>query len=250
MQKNNITKEFCEKIPKIELHAHLNGSVRRSTLFEIAKQKNFPFDEKQLNTSSKDSLSDCFNIFDLIHKTLNDLSSIARITKEILEDFQEDNVIYLEIRTTPKESQDYSYKDYIKTILEEIKTFSSKNSMITRVLLSVNRSESLDKAEKTLELLTYFKENKEYEEFMVGIDYSGNPSKGSFKNFENIFKKAREKGFKCGIHTAEMNDDITLQESYDILNFNPDRIGHFNYFDKKLLELLISKKIPVEVCPT
>ena len=47
-------------------------------------------------------MSECFKLFDVIHKVTTNHDSIARITREVIEDFAADNVIYLELRTTPK----------------------------------------------------------------------------------------------------------------------------------------------------
>lgn len=48
------------------------------------------------------SLSEVFNIFALIHRVTTDAGVISRITLEVLQDFAQENVIYVELRTTPK----------------------------------------------------------------------------------------------------------------------------------------------------
>ena len=48
------------------------------------------------------SLAECFRLFDVIHRITTDLATITRITAEVLEDFAAENVVYLELRTTPK----------------------------------------------------------------------------------------------------------------------------------------------------
>ena len=52
------------------------------------------------------TLSECFKLFDIIHKVTTEHSTISRITCEVAEDFAADNVIYLELRTTPKVHDD------------------------------------------------------------------------------------------------------------------------------------------------
>lgn len=152
---------FFNFIPKIELHAHLNGCVRLETLKEIASSKKITFDSNFLE--SKD-LARAFQIFDLIHKSLSDLASIKRVAREMLEDFSNKNVIYIEIRTTPKSSieNDYTGKEYIETILEEIIAFKNKNEnkMEVRLLLSIDRSRSIEEGNQTFELLQDLKRNE------------------------------------------------------------------------------------------
>ena len=48
------------------------------------------------------TLSECFQLFDLIHRVTTDHATITRITTEVVEDLAADNVIYAELRTTPK----------------------------------------------------------------------------------------------------------------------------------------------------
>lgn len=111
-----------KKLPKVELHAHLNGCIRESTLFDLAKERSVTLNEQHFhhdhdqapsNTTSSDSpmffnvrprsLQDCFDIFAEIPKCVDDLISLRRITLEALEDFAKHNVVYLELRSTPKQ---------------------------------------------------------------------------------------------------------------------------------------------------
>lgn len=108
---------FCKHLPKIELHAHLNGSIRESTLVELARERSVSLPSKLLqheaehhdpdkealffNTKTR-SLEECFEIFAYIPKCVDDIAALKRITQEVLEDFAHDNVVYLELRTGPK----------------------------------------------------------------------------------------------------------------------------------------------------
>ena len=122
--------------------------------------------------------------------------------------------------------------------------------MIVRVLFSVDRSRTLEEAWKTLELLEKYRSHPSYSSFILGIDYSGNPYKNSFRDFVEVFTSARKKNFKTMIHIAETEGESCKRESMEILEFNPDRLGHFNYFDSDLLDLVFKKRIPLEVCPS
>ncbi len=240
--------EFCTKLPKIELHAHLNGCIRRDTLKELALAKGFPLEDY----SSRD-LPTCFKIFAMIHKVMTDLDSIHRVTREMLEDFSSQNVVYLEIRTTPKVLINvFTFEEYLETILSEIVKFqaSQNNSMIIRLWFSVDRSKPVEQAQKTLELLEFFQRNPLYSQYILGLDYSGNPYLNSFRDFSSIFEEARLKGFKTAIHIAETEGEVCKQETLEILQFKPDRLGHFNFFDKELLDLVFKLRIPLEICPS
>ena len=79
---------FCKRLPKIELHAHLNGSIREHTLVELAAERNvslpqqFLLHEHEHHDADKEallfnnkprSLKDCFDIFTVIPQCVNDL---------------------------------------------------------------------------------------------------------------------------------------------------------------------------------
>ena len=137
MRKDQEDFQKIVQIPKVELHAHLNGCVRESTLLDLAKERGVRLSEqhfsavqprkkatttvdeqKQQQDKGKDgvddrpdgasssnnrSLSECFVVFDEIRKCVTDLDALARITKEALDDFAAHHVAYLELRSTPKQ---------------------------------------------------------------------------------------------------------------------------------------------------
>jgi hypothetical protein len=85
-------------LPKIELHAHLNGSFRETTLKSLYEEKY----QRTLQLPQTRTTEDCFNIFALIHRLVDNVKAIKKITSEVIEDFAAENVVYLELRTTPK----------------------------------------------------------------------------------------------------------------------------------------------------
>ena len=114
--KDKLLYDFCKRLPKIELHAHLSGSIRGRTLIELADERNVKLPEDFLlaykseqeeevffvSSSMKRSLSDCFRLFAFIPQCVNDLEALRRITVEVLEDAASDHVSYIELRTGPK----------------------------------------------------------------------------------------------------------------------------------------------------
>ena len=205
--------EFCTRIPKTELHAHVNGCIREETLLELASERNITLSshlhpDKVKNSSSsmtliermhihsitangkRRSLSDCFEIFDEIHRCVNDVNALRRITREALEDFALENVVYLELRSTPRclsrckknnNALNCDKRGYIQAILDEFKVFEKRNkcttkiALIPRLLVSIDRSASLEEAMEnvTLAIDLY----KKVEPYIVGVELGGNPIK-------------------------------------------------------------------------
>lgn len=228
--------KFTKLLPKLELHAHLNGCIRESTLLELLEQEKVPLTPDLIDllhihgsTDSNDSngtlqknehfhynhrqrsLSQCFQIFPLIHQSVCTVLSLERITREALEDFANENVSYLELRSTPRclqksqnlKDQQCSKQEYIRTILhvfqefqekewkryhEEITSVTSMNSiedsprppLIPRLLISIDRSGTVEEAIENVNLAIELYQSRN--DFVVGIDLGGNPLKVHIQN--------------------------------------------------------------------
>ena len=220
MNSNNDAhlEDFIEKLPKVELHAHLNGCIRETTLFELARERKVSLSDHHFCHSSTfssstthgamynirpRSLKDCFDMFAEIPKCVNDHMSLRRITREALQDFASHHVTYLELRSTPKrllstfQSKDDNLctkKEYIETIVSELKTFErqeqeryemeSKDSpdtcrlpLVPRIIVSIDRSSSVEDAIDHVNLAIDMVQGGNTS--VVGVDLGGNPTKVS-----------------------------------------------------------------------
>ena len=140
-------------LPKVELHAHLSGSITQEKLNEILEErgeKKFElFDVVEAKKS--DTNQKAFDYFINVYRVLKDLDSLQKCTEHILEEFHKNNCIYLEIRTEPKpffngkgEEVTTPYQ-YIETVQTAINKFYAKCSseklpkMIVKLILSIKR---------------------------------------------------------------------------------------------------------------
>ncbi|XP_021294696.1 adenosine deaminase-like protein [Herrania umbratica] len=265
---NRQDMEWCVSMPKVELHAHLNGSVRDSTLLELARvlgEKGIIAfsDVETVIMKSDRTLHEVFKLFDLIHILTTDHSTVTRITKEVIEDFASENVVYLELRTTPKRNDSIrmSKRSYMEAVMEGLKAVSSvdvdyapaglktntfngttRKKLYVRFLLSIDRRESTEAAMETVKLALEMRDSG-----VVGIDLSGNPIVGSWTTFLPALKYAREQGLCITLHCGEVPNQ---EEITAMLDFLPHRIGHACCFEKENWRKLKSLKIPVEICLT
>ena len=100
---------MINKLPKIELHCHLDGSVRVDTIIDIAKKENIKLElyekcdfEKLVQVPNDcTSLNEYLKRFDLANKVMQSRENIKRVTFELLEDAQKENVKYIEVRFAP-----------------------------------------------------------------------------------------------------------------------------------------------------
>ncbi|GLT52605.1 hypothetical protein SLA2020_259370 [Shorea laevis] len=267
--------EWWVSIPKIELHAHLNGSIRDSTLLELARllgeRGTIVFSDVEHVIRKNDrSLTEVFKLFDLIHILTTDHSTVTRITKEVVEDFASENVVYLELRTTPKrkDSVGMSKRSYMEAVIEGLRAVSAvdvdfapddcktrsfpsidgtqsqttRKKIYVRLLLSIDRRESTDAAMETVKLALEMRHLG-----VVGIDLSGNPIVGEWSTFMPALKFAREQGLFITLHCGEVPNRAEINA---MLDFLPQRIGHACWLVEEEWRKLKSSKIPVEICLT
>ncbi|KAK2744929.1 hypothetical protein FQN57_004058 [Myotisia sp. PD_48] len=223
---------FTRSLPKIELHAHLSGSISRDCLRELWLKKR----EQDPNLQIPDPMTVMPSV-----STGFPLDILRYSTRRVLEDFQADGVHYLELRTTPRESAVHcvSKEQYISTVLDVIDEFQhdNPNGMSAFLILSVDRTKSSSDAEAAVELAIEFKHRG-----VVGVELGGNPSRGDVSIFRNAFTKAKQNGLGVTLHFAEIKSSGSQLELDTLLSFQPDRIGHVIHVPGEIKEEIVRRK--------
>ena len=125
---------WIQTVPKVEMHAHLSGSVKDSTIRAMLREEAEAAgtaadavaalsEPSCLSTfiSGERTLSQCFEVFSLLHRLLSTLPAVARVTREVIADFAADEVVYLELRTTPRALAGASKRQYVQTVVDAIR---------------------------------------------------------------------------------------------------------------------------------
>ncbi|CAJ0932229.1 unnamed protein product, partial [Mesorhabditis belari] len=223
-----LSEEFFKSLPKVELHAHLNGSLSEKALEKLEKlkiketngeYKGFTETEREIISMEKPkTMTEVFQIFPIVQSLTESKEALKLATLETLREFETDGVIYLELRSTPK-AIGMSKKD-----LDRRQTFEEAEETM---ILAINDSTGL----------------------IVGIDLSGDPHVDGTK-FIPILRKAQENGIKATVHLAEM--ETCLFEVDEFLDFGPDRIGHGSFLHQRdeWVKKIKRSRIPIEICLT
>ena len=90
-------------------------------------------------------------------------------------------------------------------------------------------------------------ESPSYASYIVGMDFSGNPTRGSFAGFLPCFEAARREGLLIAAHVGEIDHEADTDA---ILSFRPERLGHALLLTTAQKSRLSTKPIPIEICPT
>ncbi|CAH2236163.1 adenosine deaminase-like protein isoform X1 [Pararge aegeria] len=250
---------FCQELPKLELHAHLNGSLSRSTMTFIkrflaltgmADESDVFLDEFQVGPSDTKNLSDCFQVFDIAHKLTITKETLTMATALTLREFERDGCCYIELRSTPRQTAHLTISEYIETVVQSMKS-ARERGLICCFIISINRNSSKEDADVIVDHAIEY--HTKYPDIVVGVELSGNPAVGMFQDFVPALDKARKAGLKITLHCGEI---CNTQEVIEMINFKPERIGHGIYIHPKFggndttWDLLRNSRIPVEICLT
>ncbi|KAJ6664291.1 hypothetical protein lerEdw1_008510 [Lerista edwardsae] len=251
-------RRFYQQLPKVELHAHLNGSISSDTMKKLMAQKpNLPIKNgmTMIDKGKKRSLEECFQMFQIIHQITNRTEDILMITKDVVQEFAADGVKYLELRSTPREepATGMTKRTYVEAVLEGIRQCKEYELDIeVRFLMSVDRRGGPAVAKETVKLAEEFLLSTDG--VVVGLDFSGNPTAGHGKDFWEPLLEAKNAGLRLAVHLSEIPNQE--EETKLLLGLPPDRIGHGTFLhsssstSQELVQLVRQNCIPLELCLT
>ena len=227
-------------LKKIELHLHLDGSVRVSTVEELLNENNLS--NKMIVDNNTKSLTEYLTKFDLPIKVMQKKENLIRISKELVEDLDNDNVIYAEIRFAPifHINEGLTLEDVVNSVLEGLKSDKVK----TNLILCMMRNSSYEDNKRIIDLAIKYK-NKG----VCAIDLAGDESKYPTSIFKDLFEYAKNNDILFTIHAGEAG---TINDMIDAINYGTKRIGHGikSIESSDIINKLIENKIALEICPT
>lgn len=248
---NNIV----SKLPKIELHCHLDGSVRAQTIIDIAKKENInipSFDVNQINKlvrvhSDCTSLVDYLKTFDIPNRVMQSKYSLKRITFELLEDAANENIKYMEIRFAPllHIHKGLSVDEIIESVLEGVYEAQSKYDIKANLILSCMRTMTVEDA-----LLVINSGRKFLRKGVIATDLCGPELEGFCETFKDVMRIAKNYGYRITIHAGEGASGKNVLDAINILG--AERIGHgVRINDIKIAYNAVKdNNVLLEICPT
>ncbi|KAI1465156.1 Metallo-dependent hydrolase [Daldinia caldariorum] len=243
-------------MPKIELHAHLTGSISRQCLHEIWEVK-----KAAAETDLEDPLVvmppgrhdyDLTTFFPLfssyIYNLINDVPSLELSTRSVVRDFAADGVVYLELRTTPRTmpAAGLDKAGYVAAVLQAISEEEQAlaQTLHARLILSIDRRNVLDEALEVIALAKRFRDQG-----VVGVDLCGDPTKGDVALFTPAIEQARAAGLKVTVHFAEAEASAGEAELRTIMSWTPDRLGHVIHVPETVKRQITARRgIGLELC--
>ncbi len=221
--------KFYQALPKVDLHRHLEGSLRLSTLLDIGRTHDLDIKGTdylrplvQVVEGDPYTFENFLSKFITLREFFRSPEAISRITYEAIEDAAIDNIRYLELRFTPvalSKVEDFPLADVMDWVVDAAKQGERENGVITRLIASVNRHESVALAEVVTQLAIDRKDAG-----IVGIDLAGSEANFPAAPFMGVFKEATQAGMHTTIHAGEWGGAANVREAIEI--FGTKRIGH------------------------
>jgi len=250
-----FTPEIIKKLPKAELHCHLDGSLRIDTILRLALEQGvkLPSNNKSVLESilvAKDnigSLEQYLKKFDIILSILQTPDALTVVAYELAMDCWKEGIRYLEVRYCPElhTKNGMTLSDTVEAVKLGLKQAEKKCEIITGIIICSLRNMSPLHSFELSKLAVKYK-NKG----VVGFDLAGIEENFPAKKHKEAFYLILNNNINTTIHAGEAFGPQSIHQAIHICGAH--RIGHGTrvYEDKDLLNYINNHRIPLEICLT
>ncbi len=248
--------EYQQAQPKVDLHRHLEGSLRLDTMHEVVSRFDLDLPSNlealralvQVGDEDARDARTFLTKFKVIRQFFKSDDILQRFTQEVIEDAAADGVRALELRFTPAALTEFSsltLTDVSEIVLHAGREAANKHQITLGFIVSINRHEPLELAEKVVRIAV-----DGHVSGISGIDLAGDEASAPVDPFVPLFAEAKQAGLKLTIHAGEWGGPENVAQAIDTMA--ADRIGHGVRVmeDAGVLHLARSSKVGFEVSPT
>ena len=259
-----LNRKIIKKAPKVELHEHLDGGLRPTTIIELAKERgidipsNDPIELKSWFTRGcqQKSLKLYLEKFNITTSVMQDKEALIRVAREEIEDLAEENVVYAEIRFCPElhTKKGLNLEEVVHAVLAGCEEGRKETGMEYGLILCAMRHEDPKLSLEIAELAVAFSERG-----VVGFDLAGDEFGHPAKKHLEAFQYIRTKNFNITIHAGEAFGLESIWQAIQICEAH--RIGHGTRITEdmviengkivkmgSLAHFIQDKRIPMEMC--
>jgi len=247
---------WARRLPKIDLHRHLEGSLRLSTLAEIAREHGLDLpahDPESLRpyvqvTDDTANFQRFLEKFRVLRHFYTSREAVQRVVREAIIDAAKDNIRYLELRFNPlalANVHHFPLHNVVTWVVQATEEAAEESGTRTCLLLQIPRNEPLEIAEAIVDLAI-----EHLGPIVRGIDLAGDEQRFPPDKFVGPFRRAREAGLATTAHAGEAAGPESVRSA--IQSLNPLRIGHGirAVESSEVVRMVYEHDITLEVCPT
>jgi adenosine deaminase len=249
-----ITRSLLERLPKAELHCHLDGSVRPATLIELGHEYRVPMprdDAEALRdymvVRDAHNLEEYLTRFAVTLSVMQTSEALERVAYELAEDAWREGVWYLETRFAPNLNTrggltpSQALEAAVKGLARAEKDFGIVARVLVCALRTLPASSSLEMARLAVD---------HYGHGVVGFDLAGAEHGHPASVHADAFSHARSHDVPCTCHAGEGDGAASVRDA--VHSCGASRIGHGTRLieDAELTNYVNDRRIAVEICLT
>ncbi|GAA2644521.1 MULTISPECIES: adenosine deaminase [Nonomuraea] len=242
------------ELPKAHLHLHFTGSMRHSTLIELAREQGLHLPDAleedwppQLHATDERGWFRFQRLYDIARSVLRREEDIYRLVREAAEDEAAEGSRWLEIQVDPSgfASRFGGLTATLELMLDAVERAARAADIGIATVVAANRTRHPLDARTLARLATQYAGRG-----VVGFGLSNDERRGRARDFEHAFRIARRAGLLAVPHGGELLGPESVAECVDDLD--ADRVGHGVRAaeSERLMERLADRQICCEVCPT
>jgi len=240
---------FIQRLPKVELHLHLEGAVSASTFAELASRNSvaLPGNKPASELYSYDNLPDFLKIYDLVCASIKSAEDFSRVTFEALERCALAGARYVELFFSPHAHLDHgvSYSTMLGGILDGTRRAKGRYGLVTRLIPAHSRELGPERGERFLDMVLA---ERVPEVIGIGLDYNEAPFPPA--PFARLYERARGEGLNVTAHAGESGPAENVADSIDLLGVRRIDHGYHVVDDPALVERCREQDIVFTCCPS
>jgi adenosine deaminase len=249
-----MDRELLRRLPKAELHLHLDGSLRPTTMLELAAERGvtMPASEPEalgryMEVTDARGLEDYLARFAVTLSVMQDAAAIERIAEELVLDSAADGVRYLEVRYAPYLSieKGLTNDDVMQAWIAGMSKGARTTGLVARAIVCGLRHAPLATAIEMAELAVAWKGRG-----VVAYDLAGGEAGNPASKYRAAFDVARKADLALTCHAGEAWGPDSVRQA--LADCGVHRIGHGTRLieDASLLQFVNDRRIPIEICLT
>ena len=248
------TRDLLRRLPKAELHCHLDGSLRPATMLELGRELDRPMPAPDAD-SLRDymTVDDAQNLEDYLERFAITLSvmqtepALERIAYELAEDSATDGVRYIEVRYSPALNvrEGLSLEQAVEAPLRGLARAEADHGIKGRVIVTAIRNMAPSVSQELAELAVAYRQRG-----VVGFDLAGGEAGNPAKAHRKAFEYARSHELACTCHAGEGDGADSVRQAVHVCGAH--RIGHATRLieDTSLTDYCNDRRIALEICLT
>jgi adenosine deaminase len=248
-----VTRELLRRLPKAELHVHLDGCIRPATMLQLARQQGvrLPADEpdalaRAMYVRDAHSLEEYLQRYQFTLAVMQTAEAMERIAYEFVLDSAADGVRYVEVRYCPAlHTPSLTLAQAVEAPLAGVERGERETGTVTRLIICGLRTLPPRVSEDLARVAVDYRADR-----VVAFDLAGAERGHPAAEHARAFAYARAHGLPCTCHAGEGDGPESIRQALHVCG--AQRIGHGTHLfeDPGLEEEVCGSGVPLEVCLT